>query len=202
MRLHKLFLVVVSATALFAALASTASAGRLSQSSQTLRATFREVRFRLPFGTTNCAVTLEGTLHSGSIRKVAGTLMGYITRAAVTTTCLSGSATILSETLPWHVQYESFTGTLPNILTIRTRVIGSSFRVREPNGITCLARSTTTEPALGTYEREAGGALSGVVIGGRIRVGSECLGATGEFTSDRGTVTVLNSTTRISVTLI
>jgi len=198
---HLNLIAAVGTAALLSVCVSTAAAGHLSTSSRTLRATFREVRLRLPFGVTNCLVTLEGTLHSSTIAKVAGTLMGYITRAAGPT-CLSGSATILSETLPWHIQYESFTGTLPNILTIRTKVIGFAWRLREPNGVTCLLRSTAAEPVLLAYNREPGGALTGAELGGRIRVGSECLGATGEFTSDRAPVTVLNSTARISVTLI
>jgi len=81
-------------------------------------------------------------------------------------------------------------------------VIGLAWRIREPNGITCLLRSTAVEPFLLIYNRELGGALTSAEIGGRIRVGSECLGATSEFSSDRGPVTVLNSTARITVTLI
>jgi hypothetical protein len=201
MKLCKLILAAVGATVLLSALVSTASARTLSTSSQTLRSTFRRVRFELPFGDTICEVTLEGSLHSRTIAKSGGSLIGYITRADLGP-CSSGAATILRETLPWHVRYKSFAGTLPNITSMRIDVINSSFRVREPFGVTCLARSTATEPAIGTFNREIGGALTSSEIGGSIRTGSECGSFPGTFSSDPGTVTVLNSATRITVTLI
>jgi len=83
-------LVAVGAAALLSVCVSTATAGRLSTSSPTFRSTFRELRLRLPFGTTNCPVTLEGTLHSSTLAKVAGSLIGYITRASVANVCTSG----------------------------------------------------------------------------------------------------------------
>jgi hypothetical protein len=198
----KLLLAALGAMVLLGALVSTASAGRLSSSSQTLRSTFREVRFRMPFFTPNCQVTLEGSLHSRTIAKVAGSLIGYINRA-ILGPCSSGTATILSETLPWHVRYLSFSGTLPSISSIRINVVNASFRIREPFGITCLARSTATEPAIGTFTREAGGALTTSEIGGSIRTtGESCGEIPGEFSSDRGPVTAVGSSTRITVTLI
>jgi len=201
MKLGKLLIATLGAAVLLSALVSAASARSFSTSSQTLRSTFREVRFTLPFGVTNCQVTLEGSLHSRTIAKVVGSLIGFITRA-ILGPCSSGSATILTETLPWHTQYRAFTGTLPNITSLSVNVIGSSFRVREPGFVTCLARSTTTEPAIGTFNREAGGALTTSEIGGSIRTGGECFGQVGSFTSDRGPVTVLGAATRITVTLI
>lgn len=202
MKLGKLLIAALSATALLAALVSTASAREFTSSSQTLRSQFREVRFALPFGTTNCQVTLEGSLHSQTIAKSPGALIGYITRA-ILGPCSAGTATILTETLPWHVQYGSFTGSLPTISSLRINVIGSAFRVREPVGIiTCLARSTASSPAVGTFNREAGGALTNAEIGGTLRTGAECAEEPGTFTSDRGTVTVLGGTARITVRLI
>ena len=50
--------------------------------------------------------------------------------------------------MPWHVRYESFTGTLPNLTSIALRVIGLSYTWRFseffPN---CLYRSTEAAPA-------------------------------------------------------
>jgi hypothetical protein len=201
MKLSKLLLAALSAMVLLSALVSSASARNLSSSSQTLRSQFREVRFALPFGTVNCQVTLEGSLHARTIAKVAGSLIGYITAARLGP-CSSGRATILTETLPWHARYKSFAGTLPNITSVRIDVINASFRVAEGFIFNCLARSTAAEPAIGTFNREAGGALTSAEIGGTIRTGSECFEEAGSFTSDRGTVTVLNSSTRITVTLI
>lgn len=202
MKLCKLLLAALGATVLLGALVSTASARIFrADPGQTLRTSFREVRFRLPFGITNCQVTLEGSLHSRTIAKVDQELIGYITRAELGP-CSSGAATILRETLPWHVRYNGFTGELPNITSMRILVVNSSFRVREPSGVTCLARSSATEPALGTFTREVGGALTTATIGGSIRTGAECFRQLGTFTSDEGPVTVLGSSTRITVTLI
>src|SRR4051794_14739384 len=156
MKFCKVLLAALGATVLLGALVSTASARNFSTSSQTLRASFREVRWRLPFGITNCQVTLEGSLHSRTIDKVPGRLIGYITSAALGS-CSSGTATILRETLPWHVRYANFTGTLPNITSLGTNVIDASFRVRETFTITCLARSTAAQPAIGTFNRDVVG---------------------------------------------
>ena len=202
MKLCKLLLAVVGATVLLGSLVASASATRLSNSSSTLRATFPTSEFVGAFGTTRCALTLEGSLHSRTITKTAGLLMGYITRATLGT-CTAGSATVLTETLPWHVQYASFTGTLPNgILTLVTNVVGSAFRVRETGGITCLVRSSAGEPSRGTYNVGAGGLLSSVTLGGRIRTGGECFGATGELRGTSNSLTVLGGSESITVTLI
>jgi hypothetical protein len=201
MRLYKVLLAALGATVLLSALVSTASARSFSTTSQGLRSTFREVRFRLPFFTTSCQVTLEGTLHSRTIAKVAGALIGYITRAELGP-CTSGSYTILRETLPWHVRYLGFTGTLPTITSMRANVIGWSWRMREPFGITCLWRSATTEPVTLTYNREASGTLTSSELGGTVTAGPECVEEPGVFSSDRGPVTVLGATTRVTVTLI
>jgi hypothetical protein len=197
MKLSKLLLATVGAAVLLGALVSSASAGRLSSSSQTLRTAFRTVTFNGVFGDIRCSVTLEGSLHSRTIAKVAGNLIGYIT-SAVLGRCEEGRATILRETLPWHARYLSFAGTLPSITSIRINVIGASFRIQEPFA-GCLATSSTTSPAIGTFNREAGGVLTSAEIGGTLP--TSC-GIEGSFSSTRDPVTVLNSTTRITVTLI
>jgi len=100
-----------------------------------------------------CPVTLEGTFHSQTITKTANLLIGSVTRASVgtstgsTAACVSGSATILTASLPWHVQYSSFGGILPNITEITLRLINASFQIN--NGNVCLFRTTSTEPGVG-----------------------------------------------------
>jgi hypothetical protein len=203
MKLFKILLATASATVLLGGLISTASARNLSISSQTLRSQFRAVDFQLPFFYTTCQLTLEASLHTRTIAKVQGSLIGYITNARLGQ-CSTGSSTILTETLPWHVRYLAFSGPLPNITDLVINVIGWSFRVREPFGITCLSRSTAEEPAIVTFVRDpaAGGTLTGAGIAGRIRTGAECFGEVGIFISDNGTVTVLGAATRITVRLI
>jgi hypothetical protein len=169
MKLCKLLLTALGATVVLGALVSTASAGRLESSSQTLRANFTSVRFQMPEGIVDCQVTLSGSLHSRTISKVPGTLIGFINDARLGPCVNPGTATILTETLPWHVRYLSFSGTLPNITRLVTNVIGSAFRVRYESFLACLGRSTVERPATGTYERNtATGELTGVTIGGAI----------------------------------
>jgi hypothetical protein len=202
-KLQKTLLALVGATVLLAALTSIASAGRLSTSSQQLRATFTSLEFEGAFGVIRCQVTIEGSFHSRTTTKSLGSLVGYITRA-VLGPCSAGTATVLTETLPWHIRYSGFEGTLPEIGNIRAHVIGTSLRVREPGGgATCLARTTAAEPGLATFNRETvTGALTTARVGGIVRTGAECFGANAAFIGTSSSFTVSNSTSRITISLI
>ncbi|HEU4702391.1 MAG TPA: hypothetical protein VFS37_07915 [Conexibacter sp.] len=198
MRLRKLLLATTSASALLCALAGGASARAFSTSSQTFRTVFRTVTFNGVFGDIRCSITLEGSLHARTIAKVVGSLVGYVTRADLGA-CETGRATVLRETLPWHARYSSFTGTLPSITRITTNVIGLAFRIQEPFA-GCLATSTSTNPAILAFEKQGGnGVIDDATLGGTL---TTTCGVNGSFSSTRGPVTVLNSTTRITVTLI
>jgi hypothetical protein len=212
MKLVRLTVALAAAAALMAAIAGSASARNLSSSSETLRATFARLTFSEPiFGfSVVCPVTLEGSLHTRTFVKGVYNLIGAITRAAVgaPANCTGGEATVLTETLPWNVRYQSFTGVLPNITSIRTLVSNASFRVHlSAVNATCLftTRETVAEHGSGRFNREAGRALTsaeltgeitsneGCVLGGRVR---------GRFSGTTTTLTQLNSATRITLTLI
>lgn len=194
-----LLLAVAGATIILGALVSTASAGRLSSSSQTFRAAFSRLDFSGGFGTTECAVTIEGSLHARSIVKTEGSLIGVITRVTIGT-CPRGSATVLIETLPWSIRYSSFEGTLPSISSINTDVVGAGFRIREPLfGVLCLATTEEGEPATVRFNRETRGVLTSARIGGTTDTNCNIAGT---FNATSFSLTVLNSVTRITVTLI
>jgi hypothetical protein len=202
MKLCKLFLASVGAALLLGALVAGASGRSFEVSNQRLRATFRRVEFVLPFGATTCEIILEGSLHNRVIAKTLGSLIGYITTARLGP-CASGTATILALTLPWHIRYSGFQGNLPDINSIITHVIEVAFDVREPFGIHCLARSTTTEPVIANFHREiVTHEILTAELRGSIRAGMECSGAAGSLRSDRGVVSVSNAATRIAVSLI
>jgi hypothetical protein len=202
MTIRRTLLAIIGAAILLGALVSAASAGRLEISTQALRGAFRSVDFNAAFGTTRCQLTLEGTFHSRTSVKTIGSLVGYLTRA-ILGPCATGAATILTETLPWHVRYSGFEGTLPEIRSIIAHAIGVSARVREPGGITCLLRSSAARPATLTVHRDTvTHAITEAGIGGTVPTGAECFGAEGTFTSDSGTITVSNSSTRITINLI
>jgi hypothetical protein len=131
---------LVAATTL---VVGTASAGRLSVSSSGFRAYWSSLWF-LERGTTliaGCEITLEGSFHSRTIRKVIDTLIGYITRVKIRHPCagastvyaydgieeLGGGSGPLTNTLPWHVAYDGFAGTLPSIEKIFTLFTGMRF---------------------------------------------------------------------------
>jgi len=202
MKLCKLILAAIGATMLLGALVSSASARNFEQSNQRIRVTFRNVEFHLPGATTRCELTMEGSLHSRTIAKVAGSLVGYITRADLGA-CAAGTASVLTTTLPWHVRYSGFTGALPEITSAITHIIGASWRVRESGGIACLSRSSTGEPVIGNFHRNPATRVSEAAeIRGTIRTGAECLGISGSFRSDRGPAVGSPNGERVTINLI
>jgi len=154
MRYPKLLLASLAATLLLGALVAGASAGSLSSSTGTFSAHWNLWRYTGGFGPAECEFDLAGTFHTRGFTKTANSLIGYITSANIPR-CTRGGATILRETLPWHVTYRSFAGTLPNITSQAANIIGVSMRVREPAiGETCLARSSASSPTILTFNRE------------------------------------------------
>jgi hypothetical protein len=198
MRPCKLLLSAIGATVLLGALVSGASARDFALSNQTFRVTFRRVVFSGFFGNFNCQLTLEGSLHARSIAKVAERLIGYVT-AAPLGPCIAGTATILRETLPWHVRYRSFSGLLPNINSIEVNIIGFSVEVRETLGIICLATSTAARPLVAIFSRNtATREFTTAIL--RSSIPDGC-GTDMAVESDAGPVTQLSSATRLTVTL-
>jgi len=193
MKLSKLLFAVVGATVLLGALVSSASARSIAGNTTRLTA-FSSLRFEGAFGSSDCVITLSSSLHSRTITKSPGTLIGYIDDARLGA-CSSISATILRETLPWHVRYRSFSGTLPNITRISTDVIGFAVKTRIV-AESCLLRSEVNEPVIGDYT-VVGGSITDVTIRGSIRTDPGCFGvrlrvnsAGGTVTGEAGTVTV------------
>jgi hypothetical protein len=186
---------VVGATVLLASLVSVASARSLSSSSQGLRASFTAMEYAGGFGTARCELVVEGSFHGRTTQKSVGTLVGYITAGNVTR-CPSGGATIDRASLPWHVRYAGFTGTLPNILTISATGSGLSFRLREPTfGVTCQVTGATVAV---TFTRTTStGATASVSVSGT----APCSGIGGTLS---GTTTNVDNGAgaRITVTLI
>jgi hypothetical protein len=160
MRTSKILLTALTAALVLGAAVSTASARRLETSNQSYLVNWPSLELvaRDLFGvshTVKCPVTLDGSFHSRTLSKVSGQLVGYITTAEVNNAaCTGGHATVLRTTLPWHVRYDSFTGSLPSINGIRVQLIGAAFLVEIPPISTCLYRSTTESPAFGIINRD------------------------------------------------
>ncbi len=198
MKLWKILLATGGVSALLA-LAGAASANRLSLSSASKDELFSSVEFSGGFGTVRCSLTLEGSFHSKTFTKTPNLLLGYIARASIGP-CPAGSATVLTTTLPWHLRYKSFVGTLPDPSGIKRLVVGLALQIQEPTfGITCLATSTATEPAEETLNRETRtGTITSVTLGGSIE--TTC-GVRGTLSGTSSSYTA-GGTTRVTLTLI
>jgi hypothetical protein len=214
-RLHKLLLTTLAATLLLAAVTSTASARNFSVSNQSFRVVWRELNFA--GGLAVCEVTLEGSFHYRTIVKRVGALLGWVTRATVRHPCRTGEAwddngietflgTTSNRSLPWHITYEGFLGTLPNITGIRLLLRAPSALINV-SGF-CLARYGLAEDNLTALANVSTGEItvatpvpgSNSITRREVFAGSFCP-PTGTLTNE-GTVTLLGNTTRITLTLI
>lgn len=159
-------LAILLATLVYAAaVAASASASRLSISNTRFRATWASLTLE-PTGVA-CAVTLEGSFHSATMRKTLEALIGSVTRGVIKNeTCTNGRVTILQEQLPWHVRYGGFGGTLPNITFIRLRLAGAASRIAISFfEVACLLRTTAETPfvADAVIEAPGSGQITGLV---------------------------------------
>jgi len=212
-RYTKLLLASLTATALLAIAVGTASAGHLSTSNQNFRVTWTSLELT---NTINnevvlCEVTLEGSFHSATIAKTSGLLVGYVTRANLAgggreARCTGGSATIHQETLPWHIRYRGFTGTLPNPSGVVLGLIGVSFEIRTNGGFLCNASTEALKPAVGTINiNTTTHVAESLRPDETVNIpleGGFCFFGSGRFRNTSQTLTLLGTTTRITVTLI
>jgi len=207
MTLRFAFAAIASAVVLASAV-GLASANRLSVTNQRFRAVWTPLTFSESFGffTVRCNITMEGSFHSATIVKTIGSLIGYVTTANVSHPCTGGEAWAWNGTerflrtgtsLPWHLTYEGFTGTLPGITGVRILLVRPKFTI-EVRGV-CLA---TYQPT-----NQNGTAL---VSGGtmRIQAGTETSRAiegncpAGAFNGTSNTVTLQGTATAITIRLI
>jgi hypothetical protein len=213
MRWYTKFVVsALAATALFASLAASASARNFSVTNRNIRVVWEALRpleLVSEFGTVKCRVTMEGSFHCATIAKVVEALIGYISRATADQehcTDTSGNGIlgeVRQETLPWHIRYVSFIGTLPRV-TVRIRLREPGFRLlRVPVFGTCLYRAVSVDGIVSGplgNEITEGNANVAAEEGREIR--SETFGCpTGRFRSAPVPVLLLGTTTAIRVRL-
>ena len=201
----KLLLAALTAAITLGALVGTTSANRIALSNNTFRATWSRIRF-IGFASIECQVTMEGSFHSRTLAKVAEGLIGYVTRATVAEgACTGGSVRVLAATLPWHIRFESFSGTLPNITVAWKRIVGAAFQVSFGSSA-CLIASTAASPLKG------GANISGGVVE-NLRINESAsipissgnaivCGNSGRIEGTTNSLTVLGSTSKITVTLV
>jgi hypothetical protein len=207
---HRSVLGGLIASLLLGLAVSSASANRFSVSNTKFRVTWASLSLTdLSLVTVRCPVTLEGSLHSATIRKVAGALIGAVTRGIVKgESCTGGKATILQESLPWHVTYEGFVGTLPAIEAIILLLRRYALRAEALGvGAACLYkdRGRAEENLAGLLEINAAGRIGRFIplanrYAGLFSGGFAC--PQRAFIEGEAEVFLLGNTTRITVTLI
>jgi hypothetical protein len=218
----KLCFTALTAAFLLATAVATSSARNFSVSNQNIRVTWARLDFVGGGRTIECNVTLEGSFHSSTIAKVARTLIGAITRAKVKRPCRGGEAWTanglethprlgrLNNTLPWHITYEAFAGSLPAITDIF--LLLSRFRFKIQTGLfgfDCIGLYGNERDNVTGRATIAGGAITSLaaVAGRNIatlvgQLGNAECPAIGNLVGTSNSVTLLGTTTRITVTLI
>jgi len=198
--------VVALVAALLFALSLPAAARNVSYSNKEFRITWASLSFSAEEGgiSITCPVTLEGSFAERTATKVRDALRARITRSTVGT-CSEGNATILAETQPWDVTYQSFTGVLPNISGVRYALLNAAFQVEPGLGIVCLARTSTEFPAAGDAARDANGRITSLTPDSALAIpttGSLACPRFGIFTGTGAVFVQGSSTTRVTLTLI
>jgi hypothetical protein len=214
----KIVLATLAASVLLASAVSTASAGRLSISNQFIRATWRNLEF-IALATIRCPVTLEGSFHSRTITKVTRLLIAAITKVTVKQESCNGGRIIpyngsenllgvaAPQTLPWHLTYESFVGTLPSIERIRFLLARFRFAIESMAMLLCEYGRNEDVITLDAIRSAANGSITTLTpLEGRNRV-TRNNGIIG-FCQNEGvlrgdaSVMLLNTTNSVSVFLI
>lgn len=200
MRMRSQSAAAIVAALLVCAAAATAGAGRIRTSSQQIRHTWPEWTVNVAGVRVTCPITLEGSVHSSTIAKTARLLVGYIDRAA-NGTCATGSMTLLTAGLPWHIRYDAFTGTLPNIAGLSFQLVGLAF-LTTILGVSCLYLTTATSPGRWIDNLAIGGGVTSVRWREAERVPSTTAGCPEATFSGSGSLTQSGTATPISITLI
>jgi hypothetical protein len=220
----------LAAGLLLCSLVAAASAGNLSISNQNIRATWTGLRFESKTGQVpmmsqfSCPVTMEGSLHARTFRKMRDTLIGAITRAIANHPCEAGAKefvihngteTVLrggapATSLPWPIFYSSFTGTLPAITSLIVEIQGMIITVIYPALGGCLRiYGSAAESRLWVFTVEVGGAITGLEPRAtepglhliRTAATLECA-QLAKLSGQSNTFTLLGTTTRVTVRLI
>jgi hypothetical protein len=214
MRTRRLILAALAAALAMGFAVNAARANRLSVTNQAFRITWASIRLSaFELGQIiACPLTLEGSFHSRTIRKVARALIGAVTRGIVKgESCTGGRATVLQEALPWHLTYEDFSGALPNIEDVYVLLRRYAVRVEATIvvAVACLYkdRGRVEENQVMDWRVGAAGQVTRATIDpfidryAGLASGSFGCPARGQLESE-GQVFLLGNTTRISVTLI
>lgn len=122
----KLVLTFAVGITAFVSFTTAASANRLSTNEVRFDMIWTNLAVRETLASLMCRVTLQGRLNGSTFIKRNTENIGSITTARLGVCGAEGNYTL--EGLPWRVQYNGFTGTLPNISTIDYRLVEAVIR--------------------------------------------------------------------------
>lgn len=152
-----------AAVLVLALFASVAAANRLAVATAEMGdITIADFRFEAGGVDITCRITVSASLHSATNVKTVRALVGQVTHVEVGR-CAEGAVTVLTETLPWQVLYNGFTGRLPAPTGVRLLLVGAAYRV-SGGGVTCLARTDSSEPSGGTVALDERGVVTGLTL--------------------------------------
>lgn len=206
MRTHcRLTLAGMAAGLLLSIAVGGAAANRLSVTNRSFTATWTPLEIQAErFRTIQCNVVLEGSFHSASFAKTSGLLVGFVTRGT-TELCTEGAFIVSATSLPWHVRYRGFSGTLPSITNVGLGVVGAKFTIVDSNMLSCSTITTAANPAV-FHTEVSNGVITGIAADEAaaipLRGSFLCEIAGNWFLAGMGRFTLLGTTTRIRVTLI
>jgi len=202
----KLILAGLAARLLMSLAVNSASANRLSISNRNIRIVWTELIFTGAGGEAllTCPITLEGSFRSATIAKVIGALIGHINRATVAeASCRGGRMTISQASLPWHITFEGFTGTLPRISSVTLLLRGMNYSL-EVFGVVCgYGRPEKNAKSIANVESNGGIASLDIdtsIALAKLSGGILCPGTQGF--SGHASVTLQGTTSKITVRLI
>jgi hypothetical protein len=211
MQCHARLLTSLAAAAMLAAAVGTASANRLSVNRGQIRVVWSQFEFSdtVTTNVVKCPVTLEGSFHNTTFVKTRTLLVGYLSRATVSNgVCTGGRATILEGTLPWHLTYSTFAGSLPFISSVTLDLIRAGFDIEIPGVNTCKAVTSNASPGRLIALIGAGSLVTGIRLDESVSIplvngngGFGCSLGSGRFRGS-GSITLLNSTLPFSIRLI
>ena len=134
--------------ALFLLAAGSASARNLSLDDRDIAMRWARLSFISSFEeliSVSCTINMIGSFHASTFAKSAGSLVGINALSQLPTNCAGGTATVPLASMPWHLTYDSFAGSLPSIAAVRLNLIGFTALLRR-EFFGCELDSTTLEP--------------------------------------------------------
>jgi hypothetical protein len=156
---------LVTTGALLASAFATAGASRLSISDTDFVMSANDYFFasgRTPAQHgASCRITLRGAFNSSVIAKTVGSSIGTITAFTANNCSAGDSITALPASLPWTITYQSFSGTLPSIASVKVALLRFALLIDFGDGLRCLSQTEAGDSQRIDLVRGVSGVITG-----------------------------------------